>query len=88
VPRPASFAASPDGGRVVQFECAPVAAQVAQQVPVGSNLTYTYSTDQQLLDASRSAQAYCINTGAQQAISNIITNADGTRTVVFQCTRP
>ncbi len=88
VPRPASFAASPDGGRIVQFECVPAATQVVQQAPVGPNLTYTDRTDQQLLDASRSAQAYCINNGSQQAVSNIITNADGTRTVVFQCSRP
>ena len=85
VPRPASFTASPDGGRIVQFECVPATTQVVQQVPYNPNLTYTYSTDQQLLDASRSAENYCVNSGSSQVVSNITTNPDGSRTAVFRC---
>ena len=51
------------------------------------NLTYNYRTDQDLLDASRNAQAYCMNSGSQQVTSNIVANKDGTRTVTFQCSR-
>ena len=38
------------------------------------------------LDASRSAQTYCMVNGSQVAVSNIGTNPDGSRTVMFQCT--
>jgi hypothetical protein len=54
---------------------------------MNSNLTYTYRNDQELLEASRSAQNYCANSGSQQVISNIVTNANGTKTVTFQCSR-
>jgi hypothetical protein len=85
VPQPASFANDQDGSKVVVFAC------VQNTMPVGSppqynpNLTYNYRSDQELLDASRNAQAYCMNNGSQQVISNIVTNTDGTRTVTFQC---
>jgi hypothetical protein len=84
VPRTARFANDPDGSRVVVFECvqAPPAAPPPQFNP---NLTYSYRSDQELLDASRNAQIYCMNNGSSQVISNISTNANGTRTVTFQC---
>lgn len=83
-PRTANFANDPDGSRVVVFEC----VQTSQPAPlsqVNPNLTYSYRTDQELLDASRNAQIYCMNSGAQQVVSNIVTNANGTKTVTFQC---
>lgn len=84
VPRTASFANDPDGSKVVVFECVqtPSAAPPPQ---FSSNLTYNYRTDQELLDASRNAQIYCMNNGSQQVLSNIVTNANGTKTVTFQC---
>jgi hypothetical protein len=82
-PRAVQFATDPDGGRVVIFECVQMAAApVPQSNP---NLTYTYQTDQELLDASRNAQMYCSSNGSQEVISNVVTNANGTRTVIFQC---
>jgi len=88
VPRAASFANSQDGSKVVVFECLQMTAPVAQQPQFNPNLAYTYRTDQELLDASRNAQIYCMNSGSSQVISNISANADGTRTVAFQCSRP
>jgi hypothetical protein len=86
-----SIAASPEGGKTVIFECVPMpvvmttAAAPAQ--PFNPNPTYTYNTDQDLLDASRNAETYCMNNGSQRALSTIVTNANGTKSVTFQCTR-
>ena len=84
VPQPASFANDQDGSKVVVFECVP-SSMPAAPPPINPNLTYSYRTDQELLNASRSAQIYCMNNGLQQVISNIVTNVDGTKTVTFQC---
>ncbi len=74
------------GSNNVVFECDPnlPAAAPPQQV-AGSDLTYYYRTDQELLDASRSAHAYCADNGWQQAVPSVRTNTDGSRTVLFQC---
>lgn len=83
VARTASFRNDQDGSKVVVYEC--VQGPVAPQPQFNPNLTYNYQTDQELLNASRNAQAYCMNNGSQQVISNISNNANGTRTVTFQC---
>jgi len=85
VPRPASFTNSQDGSKVVVFECVQNTTPMTSPPQYNPNLTYNYRSDQELLDASRNAQAYCMNNGSQQVISNIVTNTDGTRTVTFQC---
>ena len=87
-PRPARFTSGPSGGGDhVVFECDPnLPAALSPQQASGANLTYNYRTDQELLDASRSAQTYCMVNGAQVAVSNISTHTDGSRTVMFQCT--
>jgi hypothetical protein len=86
-PRPARFTSGSNGQSNVVFECDPNLARAApRQQAFDPNLTYSYRTDQELLDASWSAQAYCMNNGSQRAGSNIRTNADGSRTVMFQCT--
>lgn len=85
-PRPESFSNEPDGSKVVVFECVP-SSMPAPQPPMNPNLIYSYRTDQELLNASRSAQIYCMNIGSQQVVSNIVTNTDGSRTVTFQCRR-
>jgi hypothetical protein len=87
-PRPARFTSGEsDGSNHVVFECDPsLPAAAPPQQALGSDLTYSYRTDQELLDASRSAQTYCMNNGSQQAVSSIATNPDGSRTVTFQCT--
>ena len=87
VPRAASFTNNPDGSKIVAFECVQTGAPMAQQSRFNTNLNYTYRTDQELLDASRSAQGYCSDRGSPQVISNMAVNPDGTRTVAFQCSR-
>jgi hypothetical protein len=83
-----------DGSKTVVFECvkAPPPAPVAMApvpvmpAPVPTPMAYTYRTDQELLDASRSAEAYCMRSG-MVTTSTIVTNANGTKTASFQCTR-
>ncbi len=88
-PRPARFTTGSNGqSNNVVFDCDPSYATAApRQQAFDPNLTYSYRTDQELLDASWNAQTYCMNNGSQRAVSNIRTNTDGSRTVVFQCTR-
>ena len=85
VPRTANFATDPDGSRLVIFECVPPSG--APPLQYNPNLTYNYRTDQELLDASRNAQTYCMNNGSQQVISNIVTNSDGSKTITFRCSQ-
>jgi hypothetical protein len=70
MPRTVNLTNNPDGTNTVIFDC----------------LTYTYRTDRELLDASRRADAYCMNYGQRMiSTSSIVTNADGSRTAMFQC---
>jgi hypothetical protein len=86
VPRTANFTDDWDGSKVVVFECVQTTMAAAPRQQFNPNLTYNYRTDQELLDASRNAQNYCRNNGSQEeAISNIVTNANGTKTATFQC---
>jgi hypothetical protein len=83
-PRAAGIADLPDGARNVTFECVAMSSYVAVQQP-NPNLTYTYRTDQELLDSSRNAEVYCYNSGAPRTTSTVTINPDGTRTVTYQC---
>jgi len=94
-PRTVSLGSDGSGDRIAMYECVqagaattvmpPVYSSAALAPPTGSNLTYTYRTDRELLEASRQAQAYCANRGSSQVTSNMIVNANGSRTVTFQC---
>ena len=84
VARTGNFGTDPDGSRTVIFECVQTAQSAGTQ-PMNPNLTRTYRTDQELVEASRIAQSYCMNSGSQPVISDIVTNANGTKTVTFQC---
>jgi len=89
-PRTGSITSNADGSKTVVFDCVgPVVASTstvpAPVVPPG--MRYSYRTDQDLVQASQNASAYCARTGALPMTSSIITNADGSRTVVFQCSR-
>ena len=81
-PRTANITNNPDGSKAVLFECAPITPSVP---PANPNLSYTYRTDQELVQASQTAGAYCQRYGSQPMMSTIVTNANGTRTVTFQC---
>lgn len=85
IPRTKTFSTDPNGGKLVVFECLH-----SMQTPVlpsqyNPNIGYTYMTDQELVDASRNAQIYCMNNGSQQVMSNVTTNTNGSRSVSFQC---
>ena len=86
-PRPTSFTNDPDGSKVVIFECVQATGPMAQPYQYNPNLTYNYRTDADLLEVSRNAQIYCMNIGSQSVLANINSNAGGTKTVTFQCTR-
>jgi hypothetical protein len=88
VPHTADIEDSPNGSKEVTFDCIASAPAMAATVPpttVGSNLAYPYRSDQELLDAARNADAYCLDNGSQRAVATFVTNLDGTRTVTFQC---
>jgi hypothetical protein len=82
-PQPVNFTTDTGGDRVVVFEC--VATSMSTRPNSNSDLTYTYRTDKELMEVSRSARAYCMNSGSPQVVSNVVSNGNGTKTVTFQC---
>ena len=82
-PRTANITNNPDGSKAVVFECA--RTSLPAPAPSTPSQSYMYRTDQELVQASQTAGAYCQKYGSQPMTSSIVTNADGTRTVTFQC---
>ena len=75
-----------DGSKTAVFECVRTTAAPAPTPVVNPNLSYTYRTDQELVQASQTASAYCLRNGSQSMTSSsVLANSDGTRTVTFQC---
>jgi len=84
-PRTVNILDESDGTKSVTFECVP-SGSTAMAVPrTQPNMTYTFSTDQQLVQASQSANAWCANQNRRAVTSTISPNGDGTKTVTFQC---
>jgi hypothetical protein len=84
LPHAQNFSNDSDGNHIVVFECVP-GSQGTQSHHTDSPLRYNYRTDQELLEVSRDAQVYCSIRGKPEMESNIVTNADGSRTVTFHC---
>ncbi|MPY72115.1 MAG: hypothetical protein GEU92_18810 [Alphaproteobacteria bacterium] len=84
-PRTVSILDETDGTKSVVFECVPSSATAMAVPRVEPNMTYTFSTDQQLVQASQSANAWCANQNRRAVTSAISPNVDGTKTVTFQC---
>src|SRR5512141_2651231 len=82
-PRTANIRNNPDGSKAAVFEC--VRTALPAPAPVNPNLSYTYRTDQELVQASQTAGAYCQKFGSQPMTSSMVANPDGSRTVTFQC---
>lgn len=82
-PRTASITNNPNGSKAVVFEC--VRTTLPAPPPPPPSLSYTYRTDQELVQASQTAGAYCAKYGSQPMTSTMATNPDGSRTVTFQC---
>jgi hypothetical protein len=76
-PRTSTITNNADGSKTVVFEC--VRTALPTPAPVNPNLTYTYRTDQEeLVQASQTASAYCLKYGSQPMTSSLVTNSDGT----------
>ena len=93
-PRTSNVTSNSDGTKTVLFECVrttaalPAPAPAPTPVPGNPNvLSYSYRTDQELVQASQTASAYCAQNGALPMTSRVSTNVDGSRTVTFQCAR-
>jgi len=87
-PRTYNITSNSDGTKTVVFECVRTTAAIPAPAPVPpAPLTYSYRTDQELVQASQTASAYCMQNGALPMTSRVTTNADGSRTVAFQCAR-
>ena len=86
-PATGSIITNADGSKAVVFECLRIAlpAPPPQSPPPPPSLSYTYRTDQELVQASQTAGAYCLKNGSQPMTSSMVTNPDGSRTVTFQC---
>jgi hypothetical protein len=82
-PRTAGLTNNPDGSKTAVFEC--VRTALSASAPVNPNLSYAYRTDQELVQASQTANAYCLKSGSLPMTSSMVTNSDGTKTVTFQC---
>jgi hypothetical protein len=82
-PRTTNITNNSDGSKAVVFEC--VRTTLPGQPPTNPSQSYTYRTDQELVQASQTAGAYCQKYGSQPMTSSMVTNTDGTRTVTFQC---
>jgi hypothetical protein len=84
-PRAATITNNADGSKTAVFECVRTGTAVPAPTPVNPVLSYTYRTDQELVQASQAASAYCLRNGSQPMTSTMMANSDGTRTVTFQC---
>src|SRR5216683_362035 len=82
-PRAATLTSNADFSKTAVFECVRTAAPAP--APVNPNLSYTYRTDQELVQASQTASAYWLRYGSQPMSSSMMANSDGTRTATFQC---
>ena len=83
IPRTTNITNNPDGSKAVIFEC--VRTTLPVPAPTTPSQSYTYRTDQELLQVSQTAGAYCRTYGSQPMTSSIVTNPDGSKTVTFQC---
>lgn len=85
VPHTMDIRNSSDGSKTVTFDCLASAPSTVTTTPFNTGLAYPYQNDQDLLEASRNADSYCLNNGSQRAVATIVTNADGTKNVTFRC---
>jgi len=85
VARTMSITDTNDGAKRVVFDCVSTQSVMVPQQSFNPNYNYTYASDQDLLDITRNAVIYCINNGSRRAVSTVVTNPDGTKTVTSQC---
>lgn len=72
------------GKKRVTFNCIANPPTAVAPQPL-ANTGYIYRTDQELLTAATNAAQYCYSLAGQRAVSTMVNNPDGTRTITFQC---
>lgn len=87
LPQTEHFGHDSDGSNIVVFGCLARSASAAPRRQLNSDLTYNFQTDQELLDVSRDAQVYCLNSGQPDMGSTIVVHSNGSKTVTFGCSR-
>ena len=65
--------------------CAPVNSPPQQVQAQNPTVTYKYRGDQELLQANQSAMTYCSQYRAVARTTNISSDSNGSKTVVFDC---
>ena len=71
-----------DQPRTVMSAPATVVVPPAQQV-----VSYPYRDDRGLIEAANQAQRYCMGFNANARSTVVVNNADGSRTLTFECVR-
>jgi hypothetical protein len=71
-----------DQPRTVTSAPTTVVVQPAQQV-----VSYPYRDDRGLIEAANQAQRYCMGFNANARSTVVVNNADGSRTLTFECVR-
>jgi len=74
-----------DGSKTAVFQCAAMPTNMASTQVYNPNYPYNYTTDQDLLGVTQSADLYCANSGGQRAVTTINTDINGTKTITFRC---
>lgn len=89
--RSGTITSNPDGTNSVVFECVPLAsapapavAMAAPVAPAATPMTYSYSTSQELLQASQNAESYCLRLGKRSS-ATVTTNPNGSKAASFHC---
>jgi hypothetical protein len=63
--------------------CAPPAGEATSAGR--PNVSYAYTTDRELVDISRRAEAYCRTYGGWPRTTNVISRGDGTQAISYEC---
>jgi len=89
-PRTANITNNPDGSNTVVFACDRMAAASVAPAPMPPppTVSYTYRSDQDLVNATRTAEVYCANYNTRPSPARMSQNADGSRVVTFDCNSP
>lgn len=86
VPSTKTISETSDGLKQVVFDCVPTSTPGMTPAPTYSpDTSFTYRNDQELLTGSRNAEIYCMKNGNQRAVSTVVTNSDGTKTLSSRC---
>lgn len=88
-PRVSTISPNTRNGRDAVFTCDRPRTAVYEPLrplpPARPMVSYAYRDDRDLVEAMQSAERYCSRYNSRPASTNVITNADGSRTVQFDC---